>query len=360
MSGGGPCRRGAEPWAAEDFPLAAKVAHLHRPDSYTPRPLCVEALETHMSWVFLTDWHAWKLKKPMRREFLDFSTVDARRVNCEAEVRLNRRLAPEVYLAVVPLAVSTDGALVLGGPGRPVDWLVQMRRLPRERMLDAAIASAAVSGADLAAVVRVLAAFYRRARVVPMSPYEYLRRLRSDIEACGHELAALPGAWSGTDASTVAATLQRLVDEHEALLSSRVAEGRVLEGHGDLRPEHICLVEPPAVIDCLEFNESFRVLDVADELAFLALECERLGAAEFGIGLFADCTAALEDRVPAVLLHFYAAGRALLRAKLAAWHLADVPAELHEKWSARAREYLGLAVRHVAATASDERKPEPC
>lgn len=147
------------------------------------------------------------------------------------------------------------------------------------------------------------------------------------------------------------------MDEHEPLLSARVAAGRVLEGHGDLRPEHICLVEPPAVIDCLEFNDAFRALDVADELAFLALECERLGAAALGMRLFTDCTAALDDRVPAVLFDFYAAGRALLRAKLAAWHLADVPAELHDKWSARVREYLGLAGRH-AAGATDGRVPE--
>lgn len=349
MTGDGPSARGAAPWADEDYPLAAKVAHLRRPESYTPRASQVEPLETHMSWVFLTDWHAWKLKKPVRRTFLDFSTVDARRANCEAELRLNRRLAPEVYLAVVPLAVSAEGALVLGGAGRPVDWLVQMQRLPRERMLDAAIASAAVGEADLAAVVRVLAAFYRRARVVPLSPREYLRRLRADIDACGRELAALPGAWSGTEASAVAATLRRFVDEHEPLLSSRVAEGRVVEGHGDLRPEHICLVEPPAIIDCIEFNDEFRVLDVADELAFLALECERLGAAALGARLFADCTAALGDRVLTVVFDFYAAGRALLRAKLAAWHLADVPEAHHEKWCARVREYLALAARHAAA-----------
>lgn len=349
ISGGGPSLRGAAPWADEDYPLAAKVAHLRRPESYNPRASRVEAVETHMSWVFLTDWHAWKLKKPVHRAFLDFSTVDARRANCEAELRLNRRLAPEVYLAVVPLAVSAEGALVLGGPGRPVDWLVQMQRLPRERMLDAAIASGAASEAELAAVVRVLAAFYRRASAVPISPREYLQRLRADIDACGHELAARQGAWSRSGPSAVAATLGRFVDEHEALLSARVAEGRVVEGHGDLRPEHICLVEPPAIIDCLEFNDGFRVLDVADELAFLALECERLGAAALGARLFADCTGALGDRVPAMLFDFYAAGRALLRAKLAAWHLADVPPAQHGQWSARAHEYLALAARHAAA-----------
>ena len=356
-SGAEPGADRAAPCAPDDYPLEAKVAHLRRPESYTPPAARVEALETHMSWVFLTDTHAWKLKKPVRRDFLDYATVEARRANCEAEVRLNRRLAPAVYLGAVPLAVAADGSLALGGSGRPVDWLVQMQRLPRERMLDALIAAGAVTEADLAAVVRVLAAFYRSASRVPISPGDYCERLRSDIESTGRALAALPGAWSGTAASRIAAILQRFVDDHTSTLAVRVSAGRVIEGHGDLRPEHVCLIEPPAVIDCLEFNERFRWLDVADELAFLALECERLGATAVGERLFADCTAAVEDRVPAPLFDFYAAGRALLRAKLAAWHLADVPLALHEKWSARVREYLELAARHAETAAAGARAP---
>ena len=96
-------------------------------------------IETHMSWVYLTDRHAYKLKKPVRYDYLDFSTLEARRQNCEDEIRLNRRLAPDVYLAAIPLTVDAEGGLRLDGTGAVVDWLVKMRRLPADQMMDRAI-----------------------------------------------------------------------------------------------------------------------------------------------------------------------------------------------------------------------------
>jgi len=330
-----------------ECPVAAKVAHLRRPESYSPAPARVEVVETHMSWVFLTDLHAWKLKKPVRREFLDFSTLAARKANCEAEIRLNGRLAPEVYLAVVPLALAASGALALGGPGRPVDWLVQMRRLPHDLMLDAAIARDAVAAADVARIAAVLAAFYRSLAPISM-PVETLRtRLTRDVRASREALSDPTYGLPAASVAGVSDALLRFLDTHVDLLAARVAAGRIVEGHGDLRPEHVCLLERPVVIDCIEFNAEFRRLDVADELAFLALECENLGAPDVGARLFAACCAALDDRVPEALFHFYAASRALLRAKLAAWHVADVPAEMHGEWNARARRYLELAARHA-------------
>jgi aminoglycoside phosphotransferase family enzyme len=342
-----------------ECPVAAKVAHLRRPESYSPHPANVEVVETHMSWVFLTDLHAWKLKKPVRREFLDFSTLEARKANCEAEIRLNRRLAPDVYLAVVPLAVEADGTLALGGTGRAVDWLVQMSRLPRDRMLDVAIARGAVAEPDVARIASVLASFYRSATPIPMSAEALRTRLASDTRASARVLSDPAHGLPAPSVAAISDALLRFVDAHVDLLAARVAAGRIVEGHGDLRPEHICLLERPVVIDCIEFNRDFRQLDVADELAFLALECERLGAAAIGVRLFEACCAALDDRVPAELFHFYAACRALLRGKLAAWHVADVPAEMHGEWNARARRYLDLAARHVDRLRGAASEPPP-
>jgi aminoglycoside phosphotransferase family enzyme len=110
--------------------LADKVAYLSRPESYGEGVGAVEVIETHMSYVFLVERLVYKLKKPVRYPFLDFSTLDARRFNCQEELRLNRRLARSVYLAVVPLSISSRG-LDLEGTGEPVEWLVKMRRLPR-------------------------------------------------------------------------------------------------------------------------------------------------------------------------------------------------------------------------------------
>src|SRR5690348_10060399 len=119
--------------------IEQKVAFLSRPESYPGHVELVERKETHMSWIFLTEMHVWKLKKPVRTDYSDFSTVEARRHNASNEVRLNRRLTKDVYLGVVPLALASGGSLRLGGDGEAVDWLVVMRRLPANRMLDCMI-----------------------------------------------------------------------------------------------------------------------------------------------------------------------------------------------------------------------------
>ena len=335
--------------AAADRPydLAAKVSFLSRRASYPEPTARIEAIETHMSWVFLTDRHAYKLKKPVRHAFLDFSTLDARRRNCEAELRLNRRLAPDVYLELVPLTAEPSGKIALAGAGPPVEWLVKMNRLPRERMLDAAIARGDVRDSEIAAVADLLAGFYRGLPAIVIAPAEYRDRLVRDIEACRTELRAPAHGLPAALFEPAAVALLAFVARERATLDARVAAGRIVEGHGDLRPEHVCLLERPVVIDCLEFNRDFRVLDVADELAFLALECARLGAPDTGEEIVAACAERLGDRVPPPLHRFYFAYRALVRAKIAAWHAQDVPAVEIAKWRARAHEYLALGANAV-------------
>jgi aminoglycoside phosphotransferase family enzyme len=327
--------------------LERKVAVLSRRATYPEPTSRVETIETHMSWVFLTSRYAYKLKKPVRRAFLDFSTLEARRRDCEAELALNRRLAPDVYLAVVPLTLQPSGELALAGAGPPIEWLVKMNRLPRNRMLDAAIARGGVRDSEIAAVADVLAAFYRRLAPVPFAPDEYRDRLARDVEACRAELRAPAHALPGALFEDTADALLAFVARERATLDARLTAGRIVEGHGDLRPEHVCLLERPVVIDCLEFNRDFRVLDVGDELAFLALECARLGAPDTGEKIVAACAERLGDRVPPPLHRFYFAYRALVRAKIAAWHAQDVPAAEIGKWRTRTHEYLALGAHAI-------------
>ena len=326
--------------------LESKVEFLGRPDAYPEAPSPVEAVETHMSWVFLTDAHAYKLKKPVRYAYLDFSTVEARRLNCEEEVRLNRRLAADVYLGVIPLVLGAEGRLCVGGPGEAVDWLVQMRRLPAERMLDHLIRSGAVKQAEISLLARRLAHFYAQAAPDSITPQAYRQSLAERIEANLRELAS-PEFGLGQDVPEgITRSQLGFLESHAELFDSRVRQGRIVEGHGDLRPEHVCLLPEPVVIDCLEFNREFRILDPADELGYLALECERLHAPEVGRWLLKSYTEASGDAPPAALLHFYQSCRAVLRAKLAIWHLRDDGRHPQNKWVATAMEYLELAQRH--------------
>jgi len=323
--------------------LRAKVAFLLQAASYPEPTPSVEAIETHMSWVFLTDRYAWKLKKPVRSQYLDFSTESARRLDCNEELRLNRRLSDGVYLDTVPLVIDADGRLRLAADGRIVDWLVKMRRLPAARMLDRMVRDRSVEAADVRRVVERLANFYRQSTPIAITPDGYRARFSADIAGNRRELAAavygLPDALIGK----ICARQQALLDSQPELFDARVHAGRIIEAHGDLRAEHICLEPRPQIIDCLEFSRELRVLDAADELAFLALECERLGAPELATTIFATYTAVTGDTPPDALLRFYQSHRACVRAKIAIRHLDDAALRTQPRWPAQALDYLRIA-----------------
>ncbi len=329
------------PASIPNVSLADKVAFLRRPTSYPERPTRVDTVQTHMSWVFLTDLRAYKLKKPVRYPFLDFSTLEARRHDCLEEVRLNRRLAPDVYLGVVALTQQEGGALALGGTGSPVEWLVEMRRLPRSLMLDQAIADHRVSEADVQRLTRALTAFYRSGVPEPIDARNYRERFERDI-AQNHEVLSAPEYGLPREMlERIAAAQRAFVASGARPLERRAEAGRIIEAHGDLRPEHVCLSDPPVIIDCLEFNRKFRIMDPADELAYFAMECEFLDAGLVGAAVLDGYRTQTGDSPDPQLLDFYKAYRASLRARLAIWHLVDH--EQRDHWIARAKDYLELA-----------------
>jgi aminoglycoside phosphotransferase family enzyme len=327
--------------------LRDKVRFLQRPDSYPERPDAIEAIESHMSWVFLTDSCAYKLKKPVRYSYLDYGTIAARRENCAAEVRLNRRFAPAVYLGIVPLNDNPSGQLRLGGEGEPCDWLVKMVRLPAERTLEAQIGRDTVDEAQLRRAIHVLTRVYRQAAPVDIAAEAYRARFRSDTQENLAELSDAAFELSSELPQIVAAAQKRFLKRHAALLNARVETGRIVEGHGDLRPEHIYLLDPPIIMDCLEFNRELRLLDPVDELAYLAIECHRLGAPHLGDVVRETYRADTGDRPPEGLIDFYASARAMLRAKLAIWHLRDEHRPDAEAWRARTMRYLYIAADHA-------------
>ena len=327
--------------------LEAKLALLGQPDTYPEATARVDAVETHMSWVFLTDTHAYKLKKPVCYPYLDFSTVEARRLDCEQEAGLNRRLAPEVYLGMIPLVRDADGQLHLGGQGETVDWLVRMRRLPADRMLDHLLRSGAVTLPEITRLARRLAGFYAMATTEAITPEDYRQGLAARIGDNLRELTSPEFGLEPGGPETLSHLQLNFLQDHAELFDSRVKQGRIVEGHGDLRPEHVCLLPEPVVIDCLEFNREFRILDPADELGYLALECERLHAPHVGRWLLDGYGEASGDVPPDRLIHFYQSCRAVLRAKLALWHLRDDGRHPPDKWIATARDYLELAQRHA-------------
>ncbi|MDT8385587.1 MAG: hypothetical protein RRB22_14355 [Gammaproteobacteria bacterium] len=301
-----------------------------------------------MSWVFLTDDLVYKMKKPVRYRFLDFSTLAARHQDCLQEIRLNRRLAPNVYLGVVPLTQDEHQQLVLEGNGTPVEWLVKMLRLPAERMLDRLIQRQAVSESDVRSLSARLADFYQRAPAEPMTPEEYRRQFLRDIRTNHEELLDHDYSLSAERLKRITEAQLALINGQPKLFDQRIEEKHIIEAHGDLRPEHICLTDEPVFIDCLEFNRKLRILDPAHELAYLDMECEFAGAAFIGPHLFKTYRQKTGDRPADTLLNFYKAYRAILRAKLSIWHIKDHDADQHSKWIKRTMAYLRLAEKYSA------------
>lgn len=324
--------------------LAEKVAFLSRPDAYPGHAGQVTRRETHMSWLFFLDGTVYKLKKPVRFPYLDFSTLGRRETACRAELALNRRLAPDVYEAVVPL-VARDRSLTIGGAGEVVDWLVRMRRFDQARTLEARLTAGEVTDREVDEFGDLLTRFYQRADRVHITPAAYLRSLRNALAYHRRVLLEPRLGLPGGLVRSVLAVQLRFLRVRTGLLEARARQARIVDAHGDLRPEHIWMGPPIKMIDRLEFSASLRAVDPLDELAFLDMEIERLGAPKVGARLSRRVTVALHERNPSALYLFYRCYRATLRARLAIAHMLEPSPRTPEKWPIQARIYLAIAAR---------------
>ena len=330
---------------------------LLRPDSYPDAPTCVELVETHISRVFLANRFVYKLKKPVRFEFLDFSSLSARREACRDEVRLNRRLARNAYLGVVAVRRDAAGQFVLGKPfdsddpafasegntADVVEWLVAMRRLDHERMLDHLIECGTLADAQLQELAAALGRFYSVQPPIALTFDEYRGAILHHVRANRADLLVASPATEHPRIRKIHASQLALLLRHRMIFDARVAAGRIIDGHGDLRPEHVCLESPPVVYDCVEFSSDLRHIDTADELAFLLMECTRLGRRDVGEVILAAYEQASGDRPPDALTAFYESYRACVRAKVAALRLKQQSGEKAQATDHELRQYLELA-----------------
>jgi aminoglycoside phosphotransferase family enzyme len=324
------------------FTLAQKIEFLSRPTAYPHAPASVVSRETHMSWVFLAGPRVYKLKKPVQFPYLNFSTLTQREAACRSELRLNRRLASDVYLDVAPLT-STASGLAVGGTGTVVDWLVVMRRLDERETLENRLKENLVTPSQLDRLVATLVRFYRHAEPSLLAPSVHLREWQQSLS---YNRRVLLDARFGLPPGLVRwidSVQRRFIFQRPALLSRRVRGRSIVDGHGDLRPEHIWLGDPVRIIDCLEFNPRLRAVDPFDEIAYLSMECERIGAPWAGEYVRKRAERSLRDGLSEELYLFYRCHRATLRARLAIAHLLESNPRTPEKWPSLARLYLRMA-----------------
>ncbi len=324
-----------------------------RPDAYPVPPRRVEVRQTHISVVFLAGDLVWKVKKPVRLEFLDYSTLAKRRHYSEEEVRLNRRLAPDVYLGVVPITQNPDGVRV-GGDGEVVEWAVQMRRLPDEATLAARLARDEVPAATAEELARRVAAFHRRADGGP----HIAAFGRFDVVAANAR-ENLVQAERRVGVTLSAAVLDRLRARTEQalthlrpLVEARAERGVPRDTHGDLRLEHLYLFpeRPPpgdvVIVDCIEFNERFRFADPVADMAFLAMDLAAQGRRDLAAAFVEEYLRASGDEEGRALVPFYTAYRSAVRAKVRAIVLdePEVPPPQRDAALEKARGHWLLAL----------------
>ncbi len=327
------------------------VRFLSAPESYPEHTQRVSVIETHHAWVFLTDDHAYKMKKAFRRGRFDFSELDSRRHLCNEEYRLNRPLAARTYLGVVDIVIESGGQLAIGGHGRVVEWLVKMRRLPRESALPVAAGSGTLKPSDVHGLLRKLLRFYRHAPDCRSEAREYVRRLQDQGNDVYEELRRPQFGFPSALVEDVFERQVAYIGANAEVLGNRGRDGFVREIHGDLRPEHVFLIPDaePEIIDRLEFDRDLRCIDVVEELAFFGLECRVIGQQWIEDECIDWYGANGDDEAPRHLWNFYGARRASMRAMLSAWHTLDQ--DDGARWLSRGRDYLGLALHYLRASA---------
>jgi len=307
-----------------------------------------ELIETHISWVFLGRDDVFKVKRPVDFGFLDFTSRDSRERACEAEVTLNRRLAPNVYLGVVPVTLDASGCHRFGGDGRVVDFAVHMRRLDETERADRRLAEGRLSANDVDALAIRVAKFHGEAR-----SDEHTARLgapsviRRNVEENFEQTRGTIGEFMSADEAREVAEWQRAFLADETRFEARQRAGAVRDGHGDLRLEHVYLGDSTiSIIDCIEFNERFRYADVCADIAFLSMDLSWHGRVDLAERLLATYARETQDYGLYSVVNFYESYRAFVRGKIASFLAFDTAAstEARDRAKREARRYFILSL----------------
>ncbi len=336
--------------APVDTQLPPLIQALHRPACYSHPVRDIRLVETHISWVLLTGPYAYKIKKPVNLGFLDFSTLEKRHFYCEEELRLNRRLAPSLYLGVVPIA-GTPTAPVPGGAGTVIEYAVKMIQFPEAARLDRMLARSELRPEHVDLLAQELAEFHGRIAIAgtdkPFGDPEHVHepvtqnftQIRTRIETQDQAQLRRLEIWSETSFAELRRTLE-----------NRKCDGFIRECHGDAHLANMVWHEQRVMLfDCLEFNDNLRWIDVMSELAFLVMDLDdrgRLDLARRVLNAYLEHTG---DYAGLAVFRFYQVYRALVRAKVACIRLGQAGLSGNEKKQGEAeyRGYTNLAERYT-------------
>jgi len=335
-----------------DPALSWSIDDLLRPDAFPHEVGALQLRETHISWVILTGSVAYKIKKPVKLDFIDTSTLERRRHFCEEELRLNRRFAPDLYLGVVPVTLR-EGRAVIGVEGPAVDYAVRMKQFPESEELPALLDRNDVDGAQMTALGQLLAEFHMSAAVAPtMRTPEKTEQICDSMFDTLAQLQRLCSTEQHAGLNRIVAWTRDTARELESTFMFRESDGFIRECHGDLHAANIVRLEGRLVpFDCIEFNPNLRWIDAIDDIAFLVMDLMSHDRPDLAFALLSRYLEITGDYAGVRLLPFYAAYRALVRAKVDALTVHSVPAR-----AAEFRERLERRLR-AAASWTTERQP---
>jgi uncharacterized protein len=325
------------------------VEALSDPGAYPEPTAAVSLVQTHISWVFLTDRFAYKVKKPVDLGFLNFTTLRRRHHYLHEELVLNRRLCPEIYLEVVPITVRGNRVAVgwPRGAGQALDYALKMVRLPQERMMDEVADRGELTREHIDGIIARLVPFYQQAATGPrINKFGAPAIIAYNHEENFSRTEALAGqVFSRELFESISSFARDFLVRNRPLLLKRIHDGRIRDCHGDLHMKNICLADHIHIFDCIEFNPRFRYSDVAADVDFLAMDLDFHGWRDLSRH-FVD-RFARESRDPELLavLDFYKCYRAYVRGKIHAFTAQDAEQapEVREGALQTARAYFTLA-----------------
>jgi len=327
-----------------------QIQSLLLPAAYPEPAADVRLIQTHVSWIFLAGKFAYKIKKPVNFGFLDFSTLERRRFYCQEELRLNRRLCPEIYLDVVSVREAPGGA-AFHGAGALLDYAVKMIRLPEERMADRLLAEDRLGGAEVKNIAATVAAFHGQALSGgEIDSYGSLETIRRNWEENFQQAAEFTGTTiTRQDLGLIREWTEQFMDTKAELFSRRVAGGFIRECDGDLHLENICLTNRVCIFDCIEFNSRFRYSDTVADITFLSMDLEFHGRRDLALIFLAEYLAASGDAEAGDLVDFYSVYRAFVRGKVESFRFKDAGIPQVEKQAAKekAMSYFRLARGYI-------------
>jgi uncharacterized protein len=325
------------------------VDALLRPEAYPQPPGKIELIQTHISFVFLTEKYVYKVKKAVNFGFLDFSTLEKRNAFCKKELDLNRRLCPNIYLEVLP--ITRLNAIKVNGAGEVVEYALKMKRLPQESLMTLLIKEGRVSNETVDGIARIVADFHAKAQATPeIGQFGSLRIIKTNWdENFAQTIKYINQAITEAQFQLIEEKINNFLEQNKPLMESRIASGRIRDCHGDLHSGNIFITDEICIFDAIEFNDRFRYSDVAADVAFLAMDLDFQKKSDLAEHFITKYVEYSKDSQLTSLLPFYKCYRAYVRGKVISFRIDDKNISAKEKQLAiaEAQAYFKLAAEYA-------------